>query len=80
MREEERLRLSGTPITARPTSYSKTNIVVHRVARHVMGHIFGLGHPPCPSDPGGVASVMGCARDGKYDLHTHDRDDMNVKY
>ena len=58
----------------------KANIVVHRLARHEMGHIFGLDHPPCPGDPGGVASIMGCPRDGEHDLHTHDRDDMNVKY
>ena len=60
--------------------YSKTNITIHRLARHEMGHIFGLGHPPCPGDPGGVDSVMGCPRAGKYELHAHDINDINDKY
>ncbi len=48
----------------------------HLLARHELGHIFGLDHVPGNSP----ASVMGQAREHKHTLHTHDKDDINVKY
>ena len=48
----------------------------HLLARHELGHIFGLDHINASSP----ASVMGEARQHMHTLHTHDKDDMNVKY
>ena len=48
----------------------------HLLARHELGHIFGLDHVNASSP----ASVMGEPREHMHTLHTHDKDDINVKY
>ena len=48
----------------------------HLLTRHELGHVFGLDHVNA-STP---ASVMGEAREHMQVLHTHDKDDINVKY
>ena len=53
-----------------------SNRTNHLLTRHELGHSFGLDHVPGSSP----ASVMGVAREYINTLHTHDKDDMNVKY
>ena len=58
------------------------SFTAHRLARHEMGHAFGLDHVPCGGGPYETSppSIMGCPSSGVRDLHTHDIQDMNKKY
>ena len=48
----------------------------HRLARHEMGHAFGLDHVP----KSGPAAIMGDPKEWSHVLHMHDKDDINVIY
>lgn len=49
----------------------------HHIARHEMGHVFGLAHTPCS-----ITSVMwvSCPQPGPENLATDDIDDVNAYY
>ncbi len=64
-----------------------TDSYANYLARHEMGHIFGLKHAPCMSggDYGGgngYLSVMtvSCTYDAPDTLQPHDKSDINSKY
>lgn len=57
------------------------NFDANRLARHEMGHAFGLEHSEeCGAISPQLYAVMGCAEPGKAVLHDHDIQDMNDKY
>lgn len=58
------------------------SFTAHRIARHELGHAFGLDHVPCGGGPYETSppSIMGCPSNRVKDLHTHDIDDINAKY
>lgn len=81
-----RTRRHGNPVTHAYVDwnghYSQDSFTAHRLARHEMGHAFGLDHVPCgggPNEPN-IYSIMGCPESGVKVLHDHDIDDMNDKY
>lgn len=58
------------------TAHSLSGDAYHYVARHEMGHIWGLAHTPC-----GTKSVMRYNCNSYYGYLTHhDRVDINAKY
>ena len=76
----------GNPVTNATIEwnghYSQSSFTAHRLARHEMGHAFGLDHVPCGGGPyeDDIKSIMGCPEAGKKVLHKHDINDMNDKY
>ena len=63
-----------------------TDSYANYIARHEMGHIFGLAHAPCHAGGnyggGSYYSVMAisCPYDARDELEDHDIDDINDKY
>ena len=81
-----RARRNANPVTEGTVEWNSrvrnSAFTAHRLARHEMGHIFGLDHVECgggPREPD-IKSIMGCPEDGKKILHAHDISDMNKKY
>ena len=59
------------------THYTYDDLLVAVLARHEMGHVWGLNHTPCS-----VASVMkpGTCQNQYGNLQQHDKNDVNAKY
>ena len=82
-----RVYTRGNPISSAIVQWNAHNgridsFTAHRLARHELGHAFGLDHVPCGGGPYETSppSIMGCPSNGVRDLHTHDIDDINAKY